>query len=117
LDMTEGRGFDRAFEAVGATAPIATAVEIVRKGGSVTLIGNVSPKVEIPLQSVVTRQINLIGSCAMAGEYPLVLDLMARKKIDARALVSAVAPLSEGALWFARLYEREKGLLKIVLTP
>jgi len=31
--------------------------------------------------------------------------------------VSAAAPLSEGASWFAMLYAREKGLLKVVLEP
>ncbi len=115
--LTAGRGADRSFEAVGASAPIRTAIDLTRKGGSVTLIGNVSPTVEIPLQSVVTRQISLLGSCAMAGEYPVVLDLMARKKIDVRALVSATAPLSDGASWFGRLYARESGLLKVVLEP
>jgi L-iditol 2-dehydrogenase len=115
--LTSGRGADRAFEAVGATVPIRTAIDLVRKGGTVTLIGNLSPTVELPLQSVVTRQITLYGSCAMAGEYPLILDFMARKKIDVRALVSAVAPLSEGAAWFHRLYKREAGLLKVVLEP
>jgi L-iditol 2-dehydrogenase len=116
-EMTGGRGADRAFEAVGATAPIATALNCLRKGGSLTLIGNASPSVQLPLQQVVTRQISLLGSCAIAGEYPLVLDLMARGKIDARALVSAVAPLAEGASWFDRLYARERGLLKVVLEP
>ena len=110
-------GVDRVFEAVGATAPIKTAISIVRKGGSVTLIGNVSPNVEIPLQQVVSRQISLLGSCAINGEYPLVLDLIARKKIDVMPLVSAVAPLSEGQQWFERLYAREPGLLKVVLEP
>ena len=108
---------DRVFEAVGATAPIKSAISLVRKGGSVTLIGNVSPTIELPLQQVVTRQISLIGSCAMAGEYPLVLDLMARKKIDVMPLVSAVAPLEEGQAWFTRLYSKEAGLLKVVLEP
>lgn len=116
-ELTEGRGADRVFEAVGATAPVATAIGTVRKGGSVTLIGNVSPEIRLPLQSVVTRQITLLGSCAMAGEYPIVLDLMARKKIDAMPLVSATAPLSEGQSWFERLYAREPGLLKVVLEP
>ena len=115
--LTSGRGADHAFEAVGATAPIRTAIDLTRKGGTVTLIGNVSPTVELPLQSVVTRQITLFGSCAMVGEYPVVLDLMARKKINVRALLSAVAPLSEGAAWFDRLYKREPGLLKVVLEP
>lgn len=117
LDLTAGRGFDRSFEAVGATIPIKTAIAATRKGGSVTLIGNVSPSVEIPLQSVVTRQISLLGSCAMAGEYPLALDLLSSGKIDARSIVSAVAPLADGAEWFGRLYAKEKGLLKVVLEP
>jgi threonine dehydrogenase-like Zn-dependent dehydrogenase len=83
----------------------------------VTLVGNFSPKVEIPLQLIITRQIALYGSCAMSDEYPLVLDLMARKKIDARAIVSAVAPLADGEAWVKRLYNREPGLLKVVLEP
>jgi (R,R)-butanediol dehydrogenase/meso-butanediol dehydrogenase/diacetyl reductase/L-iditol 2-dehydrogenase len=117
LTLTGGRGADRVFEAVGATAPIRTAISIVRKGGSVTLIGNLSPAIELPLQSVVTRQINLIGSCAISGEYPLVLDMIARKKIDAASLISKEAPLSEGQIWFDKLYNREDNLLKVVLIP
>jgi (R,R)-butanediol dehydrogenase/meso-butanediol dehydrogenase/diacetyl reductase/L-iditol 2-dehydrogenase len=116
-ELTGGRGVDRVFEAVGAAAPIRTAVSIVRKGGSVTLIGNVSPSIELPLQSVVSRQISLLGSCAIAGEYPLVLDLMARKKIKVPPLISKKAPLSEGQLWFDKLYNREDDLLKVVLIP
>jgi threonine dehydrogenase-like Zn-dependent dehydrogenase len=116
-ELTHGRGADQAFEAVGATAPIGTAVQGLRKGGTLTLIGNASPTVELPLQSVVTRQLTLKGSCAISGEYPLALDLMATGKVDARAIVSATAPLSEGAGWFARLYAREAGLMKVVLIP
>lgn len=116
-EITNGKMIDRVFEAVGATAPIHTAISLVRKGGSVTLVGNVSPTIELPLQSVVTRQIKLIGSCAIAGEYPLVIDMMAREKLDVTPLISAVAPLSEGQQWFDRLYAREPGLLKVVLEP
>jgi (R,R)-butanediol dehydrogenase/meso-butanediol dehydrogenase/diacetyl reductase/L-iditol 2-dehydrogenase len=73
--------------------------------------------VEIPLQAVVSRQISLQGSCAISGEYPTVLDLMARKKIDVKPLLSATAPLSEGEAWMNKLYKREENLLKVVLTP
>jgi (R,R)-butanediol dehydrogenase/meso-butanediol dehydrogenase/diacetyl reductase/L-iditol 2-dehydrogenase len=117
LDLTGGRGVDRAFEAVGATAPIRTALSLVRKGGSVTLIGNVSPNIELPLQTVVTRQISLLGSCAIGGEYPIVMDMIARKKIDVASLISRKAPLSEGQIWFDKLYNREDNLLKVVLIP
>ena len=116
-NLTCGRGIDHAIEAVGATEPIKTAISIVRKGGSVTLVGNVSPSVEIPLQAVVSRQLSLQGSCAISGEYPLALDLMARKKINVKALVSATAPLSDGDTWMNKLYNREGNLLKVVLIP
>lgn len=116
-ELTQGRGVDRVFEAVGAAAPIQTAIALVRKGGSVTLIGNVSPKIELPLQMVVSRQISLLGSCAIAGEYPLALDLMARKKLDVQSLISKTAPLKDGPLWFDKLYHREDNLLKVVLIP
>ena len=116
-ELTHGRGVDRVIEAVGATEPIRTAVSIVRKGGAITLVGNVSPAVEIPLQVIVSRQICLQGSCAISGEYPLTLDLMARKKIDVKAMLSATAPLNEGEAWMNRLYNREGNLLKVVLVP
>jgi (R,R)-butanediol dehydrogenase/meso-butanediol dehydrogenase/diacetyl reductase/L-iditol 2-dehydrogenase len=116
-DISAGRGVDHVIEAVGATAPIKTALSLVRKGGSVTLVGNISPNVEIPLQSVVTRQIRLQGTCAICGEYPLALDLMARKLVNVKALLGATVPLSEGELWMNKLYNREGNLLKVVLLP
>jgi len=117
LSLTSGRGADMVFEAVGTEDTVSTAVECVRKGGTVTLVGNLSPSVTMPLQSVVTRQIKIQGSCAICGEYPAVLDMIARKEIRVEPLLSAEAPLSEGAEWFRRLYNKEPGLIKVVLIP
>jgi threonine dehydrogenase-like Zn-dependent dehydrogenase len=80
-------------------------------------VGNVAPAVEIGLQSVVTRQIRLQGSCASSGEYPAVIELMSRGAIRVDSLISAVAPLHEGPLWFDRLYRREGNLFKVILRP
>mgnify|MGYP001546981464 FL=1 len=117
LALTSARGADCALECVGATAPIKLAIESVRKGGAVTLIGNVSPAAEIPLQSVVSRQIRLQGSCASSGEYRECIRLMSTGAIQVAPLISAVAPLADGPVWFHRLHEREPGLLKVVLEP
>jgi L-iditol 2-dehydrogenase len=113
--QTEGRGADVAIEVVGLSPTIKTAIACLRKGGSLTLVGNLQPSVEIPLQAVVTRQVTLAGSCASNGEYPACLNLLARKAINTEALVSAMPPLIEGATWFKRLYDREPGLLKVIL--
>ena len=116
-DATGGHGADIAIEVVGATEPLATAVKSLRKGGTLTLVGNVSPQVELPLQWVVTRQVSLLGSCASSGEYPVCLDLLARGMIRVEPLISAVAPLEEGPAWFERLYRREPNLMKVILEP
>ena len=115
--LTEGRGAAVALEAVGATAPIQTAIQSVRKGGAVTLVGNVSPKVEVNLQSVVTRQIRLQGSCASSGEFPACIDLLARRAIRVEPMISARAPLEDGFSWFQRLYAHEANLMKVILQP
>jgi threonine dehydrogenase-like Zn-dependent dehydrogenase len=117
LRLTRGIGADRVFEAVGITATIDLAIRCARKGGAVTLIGNVAPKTDLPLQTVVTRELNLQGSCGSAGEYPACIEMMARGAIDPASLLSAVAPLAEGAAWFDRLYRKEPGLLKVILKP
>lgn len=112
-----GRGADQAFEAVGISPTVRLAVSSVRKGGKVTLLGNLSPEIEFPLQMVVTRQIAVQGSCAICGEYAAILDLMADGRLSVAGLVSAEAPLAEGGDWFRRLYRKEKGLIKVVLKP
>ena len=117
LALTGGRGADQVFEAVGVAATVRLAIDAVRKGGGVTLVGNVTPEVPFGLQRVVTREISLLGSCACAGEYPACIELMGRGAIDPRPLLSAVVPLDEGAHWFHRLHAREPALLKVVLVP
>ena len=117
LEATNGRGADGVFEAVGATDPIRTAIGCVRKGGTVTLIGNIRPQIDLPLQPVVTRQIRLQGSCASSGEYPECIALMGRGAINVSPMLTAKAPLEEGARWFDRLYSHEPNVMKVVLEP
>ena len=114
--LTEG-GADVALECVGATEPIKTAVACVRKGGSVVLVGNVSPGIQLPLQAVVTGELTLLGTCASNGEYPRAIELLRTGAIDVRPLITLVAPLAEGPAMFARLYAREPGLMKVILQP
>jgi L-iditol 2-dehydrogenase len=117
LARTGGRGVDLALEAVGRTETVLAAIDCTRKGGTVTLVGNIQPEVVLPLQKVVSRQIRLQGSCASSGEYPQAIDLMASGQILVRPLITAVAALEEGPRWFERLHAREPNLMKIILTP
>ena len=117
LQLTGGAGVDLTVEAVGRSETVDVAIESVRKGGTVVLVGNISPEATLPLQKVVTRQIRLQGSCASAGEYPRAIKLLASGAIQVKPLVTAVASLEDGPQWFERLHAREPNLMKVVLTP
>ncbi len=116
-EATYGRGIDLVFEAVGIARTVNSSIELVRKGGRVILVGNLAKNIDFPLQSVVTREITVQGSCAIRGEYDAALKLISKGKVKVDPLISAVAPLSEGAGWFKRLYSKEPGLNKVILVP
>ena len=115
--LTGGRGADVALEVVGATATIDTAIDCLRKGGALTMVGNLAPRVEVPLQKIVTRELTLLGSCASCGEYPACIELMRTGAIQVAPLITATASLDEGPDWFSRLYAGEKGAMKVIIQP
>lgn len=117
MKLTGGEGVDLVLEAVGRNETVAASIDAVRKGGTVTLIGNIAPEVTLPLQKVVTRQIRLQGSCASAGEYPQAIELIASGAIQVKPLITVIAALEEGPRWFERLHAREPNLMKVILTP
>jgi L-iditol 2-dehydrogenase len=116
-DTSQCAGADHVFEVVGRGETVAAAIYCVRKGGTVTLVGNLATDVPLPLQSVVTREISLLGSCASSGEYPEAIEWLASGTVDVAPLISAIAPLEEGPAWFERLHRANEGLMKVVLVP
>jgi L-iditol 2-dehydrogenase len=117
--LTGGLGAEVSFEVVGFGPTLNLALAVLKRGGSCVLVGNLAPRTQdFPLQSVVTKELTLLGSCASAGEYPLCLDLIARGAIDVRPMIETVAPLADGAAWFARLSARDGGrFMKVILKP
>ncbi|TWT57761.1 Sorbitol dehydrogenase [Thalassoglobus neptunius] len=116
-NLTHGKGADVAIEVVGAAPTIDTAIQATRKGGSITLVGNLAPKVEVPLQAIVTRELSIYGSCASNGEYPACIDLLERGDIKVEPLITAKASLEEGPGYFDRLYQGEPGAMKVIIQP
>ena len=115
--LTNGKGMDVAFEAVGITKTVATALRCLKKSGELTLVGNISNSVDFLLQDAVTREVQINCSCASAGEYDICLQLLGQKKITVKDIISVKAPLQDGAKWFEQLHRGAKGIIKVVLMP
>ena len=105
---------DVAMEVVGAGPTVDLAIRSVRKGGRVVLVGNLSPNVPLPLQVVVTRELDVLGSCAIAGEYPEALEAIASGSIRVTPLITAAMDLEKGVDAFAKA--KSPGALKVLVT-
>jgi L-iditol 2-dehydrogenase len=116
-EVTGGRGVDVSFEVVGHDDTVLTAIRSLRKGGTVVLVGNLTPTVGLPLQEVVSREISVLGSCASSGEIPECIDLLARGVVDVDPLISLKASLDEGPALFARLHAGDRTLMKVIIQP
>ena len=115
--LCNGRGADVAFEAVGSSDTVNLALACLRKGGAATLIGNLAARVEFPLQEFVIGQLTLRGTTNAAAEWEACLQMVRDGVVDVDSLISATAPLADGAAWFARLQRGEPGLMKVILEP
>lgn len=102
--LTNGRGVDVAFEAVGISATAQQSVEVTRTRGTVVWIGNSQKMIDIDMQSIVTREIRLLGSYGMTDEeFQRSLDMLADGSIPAAQLINRRAELSEGPELFEQL--------------
>jgi len=115
--LTAGHGVAVVFDTLGRADTLQTAIDCLDGNGVVNVVGFSDTSVQAPLQRMVERQLRLQGSCGVCGEFPAVLDMIARRTLDVDFLQSIKAPLSEGALWFDKLVRNEQKLLKVILHP
>jgi L-iditol 2-dehydrogenase len=116
--MTNGKGVDVSFEVVGIGTTVDLVIESTVRGGTVVLVGTLTARIDWPVQAVVTKELNVLGSCSSAGQYERALELIASDQIQVDPLISSVEPLADGAKWFARLNSPDgRGVMKILLKP
>ena len=91
----EGNGtFDVVFEASGSAEATVSALELVKPRGSVVCIGQ-GARPEINISTIVTKEINVIGSFRFDDEFSLAIDYIARNRAQIRTLVTATVPASD----------------------
>ncbi|MHB1296470.1 MAG: zinc-dependent alcohol dehydrogenase [Anaerolineae bacterium] len=103
-------------EAVGIQPTINTALAITAKGGNLTLIGNVMPRVEVGLQEIVIREITVRGACASTGEFASCVDLIASGRVSVKPMISEYVRLEDGQAVFDRLYKGDESNIRSVFV-
>lgn len=117
-DHTGGRGADVVLECVGALPAFSQAIDVVRAGGRISVIGVYSePEFELPMSLVFTKgiDIKMCGTANVVGRWDEVLALTRQGAVDPTAIISHRMKLDE-AIEGYRVFEAREAL-KVVLTP
>lgn len=115
--LTDGQGADFCFECSGAAPAVKNAFDYLRQKGTLVQMGVFAKNEnELDLNSIVQREMNVVGSRSQKpSTWLLTLDLMRRKKIDAERLVTKIYPLEEWEAAFNAAMEGSE--IKVVLQP
>lgn len=117
-ERTGDRGADVVIECVGSPSAFESAVEVVRRGGSVSVVGMyVTETVEVPLGIYWTRMLTLrfAGICPIHAWWERALEAVRSGQIDPIPIVSHTLPLDEAVEGY-RLFEAHEAT-KVVLKP
>ncbi len=88
-------GFEVVFEASGVAAALNQAFALAASGSTVVQVGTLENGIAVPVNTLLTREIQYLGSWRFANVFERVLELISSGKIDIRALISQKMPFSE----------------------
>ncbi|MDO8685645.1 MAG: alcohol dehydrogenase catalytic domain-containing protein [Clostridiales bacterium] len=114
---TMNRGVDIAFEVVGISATVQQAMSVLKKNGICVWVGNSEKMINVNMQEVVTKELNITGTYAYTHqEFGETINLLAGHNLDLDSMISNVVHLDEGPLMFKRLVKESSELIKVILT-
>jgi L-iditol 2-dehydrogenase len=115
-EATGGRGPDIAIEASGSAASLRNCLEAVRPMGRITQVGIFGRAIEIPLDRLFHKQLELLGSIGYTPRtWDRVMSMYAQRNVRLRDLISDIVPLSNWEQAF-NACATKRGV-KVLITP
>ncbi|CCD97498.1 L-idonate 5-dehydrogenase [Bradyrhizobium sp. STM 3809] len=110
-----GKGtFDVLFEASGNQAALRAALDVMRPGGVIVQLG-LGGEMTLPVNTLVTKELQLRGTFRFDREFALALRLMGEGLLDVKPLISATLPFEEAIAAFELASDRGRSM-KVHLT-
>ncbi len=110
-----GKGvFDVLFEASGNQAALRQALDLLRPGGVIVQLG-LGGEMTLPINAIVTKELQLRGTFRFDAEFELAIELMGKGIIDVKPVITGSLPFERAREAFELASDRSKSL-KVQLT-
>ena len=101
--------FDVLMEASGSQQALVAAFDLVRPGGIIVQVG-IGPPATLPLHVVVAKELELRGTFRFHEEFALATELLAKRLVDVRPLITATLPFTEARAAFDLASDRSRSM-------
>ena len=116
IEAELGHKPDLVIDAVGIEASFDQAVEMVAEGGAILLIGNLAQKVDLPLQTVVSNEITLVGTYGFdLKAFEQAVEILPGIQSELATFIEGHCTLEETPEVLTQLAKGERQALKIVI--
>ncbi len=118
LRLTRGRGAEVAFDCAGLDATVASAMDTVRRGGTIVMIAIWGHPAKVDMLALVLREIRLVGSICYNGDFPRVISLLRDGRIDPTPMITKRIQVDDiVAGGFEELLANRDKHVKILVQP
>lgn len=101
--------FEAAFECSGSGQALLTALNVLRPGGQLVLVG-IGGEVTFPIAAVVTTEVSIIGSFRFDAEFVMAADLLSRRRVDPTPLITQTLPMQRAEEAFLLASDRARAM-------
>jgi len=108
------RRFDVVFECSGHPGSVEAALAVTRPGGTIVQVGILPDALRLPMHPLVTKEITWRGTFRFDAEFNQAADLLSRRAIDVRPIISATFPYTQADAAF-RLAQDKQQAIKVML--
>lgn len=109
-------GFDIVFEVVGLEQTAEMSFDICRSNGRVILLGVFASPAKITMMNIVKKELDVRGSWTCAFTFPDSIDLLARKKVDLKSLITHRYAAKDGPQAFAKAESYSDHRIKTIIN-
>ena len=101
--------FDILFECTGSEIALAAGIDAVRPRGIVMQLG-LGGDMNVPVQALTAKELDLRGSFRFHEEFPLAVEIMQKRLIDVRPLITHTIPLDDAEAAFHIANDRSQAM-------
>lgn len=117
MNMTGGRGADVAIEAVGSPVTFEQALNSIRRGGSLSIVGLFPEPVEFPAQELAMRGIRLSMGLGDLTYGDRLMGLVASGRVSLKEMATRTFPLSEAPAAYDLFENHKEECIKVLIAP